>query len=202
MARRNAPGALQMSMSHVAVIKQQKVSDRNVNAEKMPILSRSRRPAKLHYGIPNSRLYHDGVSPEIRAKRAAEAATVAAATTGVVSEKKAHRGSVTDKVSDGDGDGDGAASERGGEDEPGGFNDSSNVASDATAESSLSLPLPAITTTASAGSKSGRRSQRCHQRPHSREGKETALTRAKREHALWLTTEMAWIKSLPLPLSL
>ena len=104
IARRNvsdaidAPGALVMSVAHVSVIRRQKGADRAQNAEKMPLLARSKQIPKLHTGSPNLRLYHDYQAAEFTAKSAAAAAedtAETAAATDAEADKKAHRGSVT-----------------------------------------------------------------------------------------------------------
>lgn len=194
IARRNvsdaidAPGALMMSVAHVSVIRRQKGVDRALNAEKMPLLARSKRIPKLHTGPPNPRLYHDYLAAEFKAKSAAaaaEATAETAATTDAEADKKAHRGSVTR-----DCDHEGSAAD---------------VTEDAGATvngaKSVKLALPVIGSQAKGSPdcpipQSHRARGRSRRPSSSTSITETALTRANREHALWLAAETTWLQKL------
>ena len=194
IARRNvsdaidAPGALVMSVAHVSVIRRQKSADRAQNAEKMPLLARSKQIPKLHTGPPNPRLYHDYLAAEFTAKSAAAAAEDTAETapaTDAEADKKAHRGSVTR-----DCDHEGSAAD-GAEDAGAGVNGARSV--------KLALPVigsPAKESPDRPTLQSHRARGRSRRPSSSTSMTETALTRANREHALWLAAETTWLQNL------
>ena len=184
----DAPGALTMSVSHVLAIRQQKNSDRAATPQKMPLLATYRQPPRYHVGVPNSRLYRDDPSPLAQAARTAARKKLLERTNAAREKKLGETLRLAD-VS-------GGMDEGGDSGEMGGDQKGTDDSTAENAASATSSTLPPIGVAPPKTSLRKASPQRMRNGGGSSSRIDSALTRASREHAKWLSSEMEWLKTL------